>query len=1248
MKCKFILFSFFILHFVKAQIPSNGLVAAYLFNGNTFDNSPYQNNGVNTISYASDRKSNPNACMYDNGLSYVFVPAAPQLNLNNSFTISAWINPSTNSIANSLTQAIFEKSNTSISNKLSYGMYYGSTPTDSLTNRVYFKFLTNTSGQIIQLNSSQRLKISNWYHVVLSYSNQNMVLYINGVKDTAINYNLNIPYVSEALYIGSNAATTLFFKGFIDDIYIYKREMLSCEVLNFYQGTLAKSPYVKAGIFINNTKQCFKSNIYNFIDTNITSSAIKWRLLNWGIGVTDTISAGSLRSNSFANPGIYKLSFTIIDTGGCYDSAYQNLTVDTPVYMGFKVNKSQQCFTGNAFVITDSSKYVNNILKRYWEFGDGGTDSTLTMPKFYSYLMPGSYAVTSYSIDKNGCRDTFNKTLIVSAKPIPLFTITTKNYCQGSTISFIDSSSQISGNSNYQWLSDNVFFSNLRNVTKQYNESGKHAIKLIINNQGCSDSLSKNFTILRVPNAKFALTNTSFCQSKNIFTLNDTFSYGNDFLQSRIWYLNGQVTDTVKSFNYHFSTINSHTVFLQLTLQNGCSDTFSRSVTILPSPKVNFSLSDSSICVGQSVSIANKTSIESGTFQSTFNLGDGYNTPLDSFSYKYINSGIYVLTLISKGNQNCYDTLRKIIQVKPTVKNGFSSKKSYCMSDKQMIFSDTSSYSGAYSRLWVCGDKIETQREFVIPIKDSGTYTVSLYHVNDVACKDTLVKNIIVYSNPNSKPSWVSNSICINDNQFIFTDSVKTTEPLQLSFWSFGDGSVSFAPTITHHYITTDSFNVMHLIQSAQGCTDTAKFSINIKPKPQIKLYTPILQNCQFKGSFEFSDTSHHDRLQTIYWKNDTNIQSGFHVNYIDNRVGTHQVYAIPKTLDGCMDTIKINYLVKLNSIPTINYKDSFICKGTKYLFTNTNNDTIATVSYRWYVNDNLFDSSKFIQYFVPNDSLIQIKFIRTLSNGCENEFKKVLSIKNRPKADFSINIIKQCLMNNNVIVNDQSSYFDNKNALQWNFNNEYQSNDSQAFYSFKRAGTYRIYLTVINNYSCIDSISKLIYIDDKPKTSMIQGDSIQFLGLQSTYQVDKHSGSSYQWIFGNGEGSSISDRINIRWTTIGSTKISVIETSNNNCIGDTISKIIHIEGFGGITDKLTGHTDLWYPKPAQAIIYNNEDENPWVELHLMDMHGKTISTIKNRAGIHVLDISEMNEGMYVIHGIHANGINDYEYIIKQ
>lgn len=95
------------------------------------------------------------------------------------------------------------------------------------------------------------------------------------------------------------------------------------------------------------------------------------------------------------------------------------------VGIGFSINKSLQCLTGNLFIITDTSLNVPVLVSRKWDFGDGTRDSVAVAGK--TYATAGTFNVKLLLTSTSGCNDSILKQVVVKGnnliQPICLVTV---------------------------------------------------------------------------------------------------------------------------------------------------------------------------------------------------------------------------------------------------------------------------------------------------------------------------------------------------------------------------------------------------------------------------------------------------------------------------------------------------------------------------------------------------------------------------------------------------------------------------------------------------------------------------------------------------------------------------------------------------------------------------------------------------------------------------------------------------------
>ncbi|TDO83715.1 putative secreted protein (Por secretion system target) [Flavobacterium chryseum] len=211
------------------QIPTNGLVAYYPFNGNANDTSGNGANGtVSGASLTSDRFGNSNTAYSFNGVSSYIDAVIPNIPKNNAArTISGWFKTNDAfSDPNKYDATIFNYGTLAKLQRLSLSIYQ----------KGYLNLITGTT------SSSDDYYINNfdysnndWYFFTITYDGTKLSIYVNGnyVDQKAVNLNTvgNIFRIGQRI---SGDSVNEGFKGTIDDVAIWNRVLTPEEISAMY------------------------------------------------------------------------------------------------------------------------------------------------------------------------------------------------------------------------------------------------------------------------------------------------------------------------------------------------------------------------------------------------------------------------------------------------------------------------------------------------------------------------------------------------------------------------------------------------------------------------------------------------------------------------------------------------------------------------------------------------------------------------------------------------------------------------------------------------------------------------------------------------------------------------------------------------------------------------------------------------------------------------------------------------------
>ena len=186
---------------VPSYVPTNGLVGYWPFNGNANDESGNGNNGtVNGAILTSDRNGNSNSAFsFNNSEITTFISSSQ---FNSDYTISIWVRVNSNNAS----YPTFLVGNNVLS-----GL---GDPSYLITQLYQYKFVhymqiapTNAGVTLIQSNS---LNLDTWYHLVISSTNQQCKMYIDGI-DNSIAGPIYLSNFGSYLHIGNGRSSGEIF-----------------------------------------------------------------------------------------------------------------------------------------------------------------------------------------------------------------------------------------------------------------------------------------------------------------------------------------------------------------------------------------------------------------------------------------------------------------------------------------------------------------------------------------------------------------------------------------------------------------------------------------------------------------------------------------------------------------------------------------------------------------------------------------------------------------------------------------------------------------------------------------------------------------------------------------------------------------------------------------------------------------------------------------------------------------------------
>lgn len=653
---------------------------------------------------------------------------------------------------------------------------------------------------------------------------------------------------------------------------------------------------------------------------------------------------------------------------------------------------------------------------------------------------------------------------------------------------------------------------------------------------------------------------TKIINTKDVFHMgvlngrtNTTFKYGyfSDFVQETV---SGKVVESSSAFgevcennplqlfasggkSYSWSPVDyiddptSPTPFVTLpagvhnysvTIERPCTGdtTINMQINSIPIPDASFTLSDYSVCAPHKLEIYNNSDPVSDDQNWNFDYDNNpfvFDTtttdPVDTITHWFYNNTNHDTTfnirLLTKQTGNpCVDTFFNQIHVKPEIHAGFDQDNVVGCNPMLVQFTDTS-FGNLDKYKWFFGDGAQEtvpspQHEYKhVLTNDTVDYDVELVVTSPYFCRDTARKTLSVFP-------YLEGGFTIDTDEGCSPLNVRiedVSSGADTIFVDFGDGTDT---------VMTSFSSIIHTYRNNDGVDEVDTNIIVVRVKND--------EGC------EFTD------IDTVL------VYPEFIANY---------------TIDGPGD-----------------YEG---CNSRTVTFTNTTNDGTHVASrYLWeFADGTSMDTTnatidKFYNNTTSGDKTYYFRLTARSIYGCTDDTTHSIDIY-RAHANFTVDNNEDCsplevTINNNSIGDDIPLA-----GWHWDYGNGHTDTDKDPFpYSYENTGflndTSYLVLTVTGTAGCStkDSVQIVTYPAVKVEyitalTSVASCDS-----LVATFNTNLFDPAlpnvTYDWNFGDGATSAVSDPVhtykNLLSSTVINRRVDLHVETDMGCVYDTSSFI--------------------------------------------------------------------------------------------
>ncbi len=809
------------------------------------------------------------------------------------------------------------------------------------------------------------------------------------------------------------------------------------------------------------------------------------------------------------------------------------------------------------------------IAKNEWDFDNDGVYDRTGDSVTWVYESFGQHLVNKrITLCNNAVHDT---AIYVKINPSvkAQFDVFDSTFCRNiDTVIFINKSTSKASLSN-RWTLENGSILTTDHILRRFSIDSIYSVKLFsYNDSGCMDSTTFSDTSIvhHVPEVRFSIKDSSRCTNEPFYFTNlSSIALGG---MINTWEI-GSILEEEDSF--HLSNIiiaQADTLNVKLVHESdfGCSDSISKKIIILPTPKAGFTYSANRLCSKNNAIVFEDTS--KGNDQIThieWDWGDGSIDTGQSITKSYASADTFSILHSVLNSYGCQDTGNlEIIIDSMSLANFSINDANQCENENSYTFTNLSSaHYHPFESRWLIGDSAITDSTNIAGFNftKADSVIIELTISNSNGCKDTMSQLAIILPSPRVHFTINKDSQCFNNQNFELTNTSTLKYGGAKQVWKYETFEDTGMTTTLKKYNSDGDYAIRLVVLSDSNCADSLEREIFINPEPILGFSINDSAQCLAGNSFSFTNTTQ--------FKNDPAILSRWTAEDLSSlnatdwlqksftKDDTFNITLHIETRLGCIDSIIKEVILHPNpqSSFTIN-QDTQCFARQSFDFTNTsvvkNN---KPMTYFWDLGDASNSASTHVsaqQYLTTGNFRV---FLEAKSDlNCIDTLSKVISVLKTPVARFAIRDSSQCL-HGNLFFMDNLSTADIGNVTSvWDLHDgTTYTSDSIGNKSFDRDGSYPIQLIVEDDYTCKDTFENYVIVHPHP-VAIIQANNTcinEPFKISAASIIKNTSIIKTTWDFGDGTQASTSNPVKY-FSSAGEYNVRLTEESNQGCKHDT------------------------------------------------------------------------------------------------
>ena len=653
---------------------------------------------------------------------------------------------------------------------------------------------------------------------------------------------------------------------------------------------------------LNQRKGC-TNPVTTFQFTDQSSPSPTFQEWDFGDGTT---ANNPNPSKQYSSKGIYPVTY-ISGFGSCRDTLRDTIRVQQ-ISARIEADTFNSC---RAPLTVDFTSQTTNVASQQWKFGDGD-GSTLPNPD-HTYSSTGQYPVTLEAESPIGCKVTKQDVQITIEEPRASFSFTNGiQGCKQESRVFTDTSSipAFEQLAERKWRFTPTDSSNAERLSFQFPDTGEYDVSLAIETSGgCTDTISRKFSIGDTPTYAITVDTTTFCAGKNI-----KFPSRTDFGDSSRVIFKRKTASSFKPLQEDPTYSYRDTGWFQVSgraFQNGCPSRVDSADSIYINPPVA-DFKSVVACDSPFKRSFTDVSISPDTWRWSFGTGD--TSRIQDPTYRYDTQRRFDVTLVVQNDSTgCRDTQRKAVFIED-VKAKFSVSDTAGCPPLQGVQFDASASENVSGRNYYWNfrngnvlNKTDPpeQGTLVQPppqtFKRSDSFPVRLYVRDRNLCRDTAIRYVEVYTH-DTRITTERLKPCV-PTEIAFGSEIRVDTPLTRKEWAFGDNSPRVqGDSPRHTYNQTGSYDAKLITADQNGCQDTVTKTIGVT-KPSVFFQAFNRELCRGE-QVQLEAQRSSQPLDYKWFLGNGDSAQGKTVQQSYSRNGQYNITLVGKDTNQCRDTL--------------------------------------------------------------------------------------------------------------------------------------------------------------------------------------------------------------------------------------------------------------------------------------------------------------------------------------------------------